>query len=127
MEYTIEADVDNCIVYEKIYGVWREETARSYSEDFKQEVEPLIKKPWAKLVDLSNWKTASHEVVQIIGDQLAWCREHNMVVSISIIDNPVTYGQLMRMFAKGKTKKMSQTFRTIEEGRKALRQLGYKL
>jgi hypothetical protein len=127
MEYSIEVDVDNRIVFEKIYGVWRVETALAYSEDFKLEVDPLIKQPWAKLVNLSNWKTASHEVVQIVGEHLAWCREHNMAVSINIIDNPVTYGQLMRMWAKGKTKKMSQTFRTIEEGRKALRELGYNL
>ena len=127
MEYTIEADVDTRIVYEKIYGVWREETARAYAEDFQKEVAPLIKKPWAKLIDLSNWKTGSHDVIQIVGEHLDWCRSNNMVASINIIDNPVTYGQLMRMFARGKTKKISQTFRTMAEGRKALRELGFKV
>jgi hypothetical protein len=126
-EYSFEVDVKNSVIYEKIYGIWREHTARSYHEDFVREVTPIINRPWAKLIDLTNWKTSSAEVIDIVGDHLAWCIEHNMVASINIINNPVTYGQLMRMFAKGSTKDISQTFRTREEGIKVLQDLGFKI
>ena len=126
-EYSFEVDVKNGVIYEKIYGIWREHTARSYHEDFMKEVAPIITRPWAKLIDLTNWKTSSAEVIGIVGDHLSWCADHNMVASINIINNPVTYGQLMRMFAKGATKDISKTFRTREEGIKALQELGFKV
>lgn len=126
LEYSFDVDIENRIIYEKIYGVWRENTAKSYFEDFKKEVSPLLDLPWAKLIDLSNWKTSSPEVIEIIGEHLEWCRKHKMVVSINIINNPVTYGQLMRMFSRGKTKEISQTFRNREDGLKALQELGFK-
>ena len=55
-QFNIDVDEPNRLVYVKIYGVWREDNARSYHEDFKKEVTPIIKKPWARLVDLCNWK-----------------------------------------------------------------------
>ena len=125
LEYSFDVDMENRVIYEKIYGVWRESTAKSYFDDFKKEVTPLLDKPWAKLIDLSNWKTSSPEVIEIIGEHLEWCRKNKMVASINIINNPVTYGQLMRMFSRGKTKEVSQTFRNREDGLKALRDLGF--
>ncbi|MDH4158394.1 MAG: hypothetical protein OEW00_14080 [candidate division Zixibacteria bacterium] len=124
-EYSFDLDEKHSVIYEKIYGIWRETTARNYHEDFVKEVTPIIDRPWAKLIDLSNWKTSSPEVIEIVGEHLAWCVEHNMVASINIINNPVTYGQLMRMFAKGKTKNISQVYRTRDEGLKALKELGF--
>ncbi len=126
-QYNIEADVGNSIVYEKIYGVWQAETARSYSEDFKEEVKELIKKPWAKLIDLSNWKTASPEVIDIVGKHLTWCRANNMVLSVNILNNTVTYGFLQRMFARGATKNISRTFRSRHEAVQFLKQQGYRV
>ena len=126
-EYVLDADVDNGIMYEKIYGVWRVETAENYSKDYKTEAEKLIKKPWAKLIDLSNWKTGSPEVIEKIGQHLEWCRENNMVWSVNIIDNPVTFSQLQKMFARGKTKEISKTFRSRAEGEKFLKEQGFKI
>jgi hypothetical protein len=126
-EYVLDADVENAIMYEKIYGVWRIETAEHYNADYEKEAKDLIKKPWAKLIDLSNWKTGSPEVVAKIGEHLDWCRKNNMVWSVNIISNPVTYSQLQKMFTKGGTKEISKTFRTREEGIRFLKQQGFKV
>lgn len=126
-EYILDPDVANAIMYEKIYGVWRVETAENYSRDYKREAQELVKKPWAKLIDLSNWKTGSPEVVQKIGEHLEWCRQNNMVWSINIINNPVTYSQLQKMFGKGGTKNISKTFRSREEAERFLKEQGFKL
>ena len=124
LEYSIDVDPEICVVYEKIFGVWRISTAESFVKDYEVEVAPLIKKPWVRLCDLTNWKTAYPEVVDIIGKHLVWCKEHNMIWSINIINNPVTYGQLQRMFDKGGTRKISKTFRTRSEADQFLQEKG---
>ncbi len=127
LEYTIDVNRESRIVYEKIFGVWRPSTAESFIKDHEEEIAPLIKKPWARLCNLTNWKTAYPEVIDIIGKHNAWCRAHNMAWSVNIITNPVTYGQLQRMFAKGGTKDISRTFRTRQEGDQFLLEQGFHL
>ncbi|UCD64063.1 MAG: hypothetical protein JSW34_01130 [Candidatus Zixiibacteriota bacterium] len=126
-EYALDADVENGIMYEKIYGSWRIETANHYNDDYRQEAAELVKKPWAKLIDLSNWKTGSPEVIEKIGEHLEWCRKNNMVWSVNIINNPVTYSQLQKMFSRGGTKEISKTFRTRQEGEQFLKGQGFKV
>ena len=126
-EYVLDVDLANAVMYEKIYGAWRIETAENYSREFQKEAKELIKKPWAKMIDLSNWKTGSPEVIQKVAEHLEWCRKNNMVWSINVINNPVTYSQLQKMFAKGGTKDISKTFRTRAEGEKFLKEQGFKV
>lgn len=120
LEYSFDVDVDKAIVYEKIHGIWKLDTAIKYHQDFQKEVQPLIAKPWAKLVNLSNWRTSYPQVVSRIGEHLQWCRKHNMVLSINVLNNPSTFRQLNEMFVVGHTKQMSQVFRTQAEAMKYL-------
>jgi len=126
-EYTIDPDVDNRLAHVKIFGVWKVDTARSFKQDFEEETAELIKQPWAKLTDLSNWKIAYPEVINIIAEHLRWARAHNMEWSINIIDNPATYKTLQKMWAKGGTVDISKTFRTRVEAETFLKQQGYKI
>ncbi len=127
LEYLIDVDEENCIVYEKIFGIFRPDTAVSYKEDFEEKVAPIIDKPWVKLIDLNNWKPSYPEIINTIGEHLLWCKEHNMVWSVNIINNKVTYGQLMKMFSEGKTRDISKTFRKMEEGEKFLKEQGFNI
>ena len=120
LEYSFDVDVENAIIYEKIFGIWKLSTAESYYEDFKEEVQPLLGKPWAKLVDLTNWKTSYPEVIKKIGEHLEWCRKNGMVLSINVLNNPSTFRQLNEMFVVGNTKNISQIFRTHAEAQKYL-------
>ncbi|MEW5925381.1 MAG: hypothetical protein AB1746_15475 [Candidatus Zixiibacteriota bacterium] len=125
MNYTVEADVDRKIMKEKIYGIWKKDTARSYHEDFMAEAQPLLKEKWGKIIDLRNWKSSYPEVVDVIGEHLKWCRENGMVLSVNIIDNPVTLSQLKRMFVLGGTENISKVFNSIEEADRFLKQNGF--
>ena len=125
LEYDIDVDETNSIVYEKIYGIWRVKTAEAYKDDFEEAVQPLIDRPWAKLIDLSNWKTAYPEVIDIVGDHLKWAAEHNMQWSVNVISNPITFGQLMKMFERGRTRNISKTFRSYAEAESFLIEQGY--
>jgi hypothetical protein len=126
-EYTIDPDVENRLVHVKIFGVWKAETAHSFKEDFEEETVEVIKQPWAKLTDLSNWKIAYPEVVNVIAEHLRWAKAHNMQWSINIIDNRATYKTLQKMWAKGGTTDISKTFRTRVEAETFLKQQGYRI
>lgn len=126
-EYTLDVDLDNRIIYEKIYGVWRVATAKAYIQDFQDEVKQLTKKPWARMVDLSNWKIAYPEVIEIMGSHFDWCRQHSLQWSVNVINNPTTYGQLVRMANSGKVSEYTRTFRTQFEADKFLKEQKYNL
>ncbi len=124
-EYTIDADTEHSLAHVKIFGVWKIDTARNFKEDFEAETVELIKKPWAKLSDLTTWKIAYPEVIDIVAGHLRWALKNNMVWSVSIIDNTATYKQLQKMWARAGSAKHSKTFRTRHEAEKFLKQQGF--
>ncbi|MDZ4723940.1 MAG: hypothetical protein SGI97_08575 [candidate division Zixibacteria bacterium] len=114
-DYTIDVDADKAVVYVKIFGMWKAETARAYHEEFKSSSLELINRPWAKVVDLSNWKTSYDEVTGIIGKHMIWSQENNCQMSLYVLNNTSTFRQLNEMFRKGRTQEVSNTFRTFAE------------
>ncbi len=126
-QFTIDADDDNHVMYTKIFGVWRVKTAESYHLAFKEEAQNVIKHEWAKMVDLSNWRMGTPEVIDKIGDHMKWSIENNMVCQVFIITDPVRYTQLQKMFEKGKAKAKSATFRTRIEAERFLVKQGFKI
>jgi hypothetical protein len=126
LEYTIDVDEENAIIYVRVYGQWKAEMAERYHEDFKEAMAPLLGKPWAKVVDLSNWKTSRNEVTGVIGKHMAWSKANKVALSIYVINNVSTFRQLNEMFTKGGTKQVSQTFRTYEEPEQFLKKHWFK-
>jgi hypothetical protein len=125
MHFTIDVDLDRRLVISKIYGVWKKETANDYHDEFKIVAEPLIGKEWAKIVNLSNWKSSYPEMTKVIGEHMRWSSENGNVLSVYIIDNPITRNQLKKMFHIGGTGKLSKTVRTREEAEKYLIENGF--
>jgi len=113
--YTIDVDEKNTVIYAKIHGLWKAETAENYHNDFKEEVEPLLGEPWARLIDCTNWKTSRNEVTDLVGRHMAWSRQHNAALSLYVLDNPSTFRQLNQMIIKGGTKDTARIFRKREE------------
>ncbi len=126
-KYNINVDERNQVVYVKIFGVWKEDTAQRYHEDFKAETEAIIDKPWAKLIDLINWKMGTPEAINILGEHMDWSRKNGMKVQTYVINDPVRYGQLLKMIDKGKAKEVSKTFRTRAEAERFLKAEGFKV
>ncbi len=122
LEYSIDVDEENSVVYAKIHGRWSAKTAESYHDDFKAELETLMGRPWARLIDLTNWKTSRDEVTEVIGRHMAWCRQNDISLSLYVINNTSTFRQLNEMFAKGGTKHYAHTFRTYAEAEKYLKE-----
>jgi hypothetical protein len=124
-DYSIDVEIQVGIVYEKIYGVWKRETAEQFTKEFEKEVAGIIGKPWVRVSDLTNWKTATPEAVEIIGKHLAWCRKNNLAWSVNIIDNKVTEAQLKKMIAKGGTADLTTNVLTRLEADHFLRDKGF--
>lgn len=122
LEYSFDVDEVNAVIYAKVFGIWKADIARSYHEDFKVEVAPIIGKPWAKVIDLTNWRTSFPEVIKIIGEHMAWSRANNEAISLYVLNNPSTFRQLQEMFDAGRTKGLSKTFRTYADAEKYLKE-----
>jgi hypothetical protein len=127
MHFTIDADVDRSLITSKIYGVWKKETAEDYHAEYKEVAKPILEtgKPWAKVVNLSNWKSSYPEMTKVIGEHMRWSSQNGNVLSIYIIDDPITRNQLKKMFQIGSTRKLSKTVRTREEAEKLLVENGF--
>ncbi len=126
-EFSFECDTKNRMLYSKIYGIWKIETAHAYAEELKAEATPLLEQPWSKIVDLSNWKTVHPEVIEVIGELNQWCRDNKMEWTVYIINQQIGYSQLMKMFDSGKYRDISKTFRTMKEGEDFLIGHGYNI
>jgi hypothetical protein len=125
MHYNIEIDEDRKIVIAKIYGIWKPENARSYHEDYKEIVKPLLKGKWARLTNLSNWKSSYPEIIDIIGEHMQWCLGNGAQYSAYVIDNPVTTSQLKKMIGIGNAGEITRLFKTYEEADRFLREKGF--
>jgi hypothetical protein len=122
LDYIIDVDTENAVIYVKVYGQWSAASADRYHTDFMAAVQPLLGEPWAKIVDLTNWKTSRHEVTGVVGKHMAWSKANQVGLSIYVINNISTFRQLNEMFVKGKTKDISRTFRTNEEAEAFLKE-----
>lgn len=114
LHFSFDVDVDKAVIYEKIHGIWQARTAQEYHIAFVDEVAPLLGKPWAKVVNLSNWKMSYPEVTDIIGKHLSWCVENGLALSLNVLTAQSTNRQLAEMFDVGATKKISHVFKTME-------------
>jgi hypothetical protein len=122
LQYSFDVDEKNSVIYVKIHGIWKADTAKNYHEDFKAEAQGIIDRPWAKMIDLTNWKTSFPEVIEVVGQHMDWSRKNNCALSIYVLNHPSTFRQLNEMFAAGNTKEVSLTFRTYAEGEKYLKE-----
>jgi hypothetical protein len=122
LHYNIDIDAQRRLVISKIYGIWKEETARDYHEDYKKIVKPLLTGPWSKLTLLTNWKSSYPEIIEIIGEHMRWCHENGAVFSLYVIDNPITTNQLNRMIEKSNAAQIARLFKTLDEANKFLKE-----
>lgn len=122
LEYTIDVDTQQRVIYVKVHGIWKAETARSYHEDFKAEAAQLLAKPWARLIDLTGWKISFPEVTDIIGEHMNWARQNNCQVSLYVLNNPSTFRQLSEMIQQSGAEDITKVFRTLPEAEQFLKE-----
>jgi hypothetical protein len=123
--FNIDVDETRKVAIAKIYGIWKEETARDYVEEYQEAVKPLLGGKWARLTNLSNWKSSYPEIIEILGEHMTWCRENGAVYSVYCIENPVTMRQLRAMIEKSTMGESATVFNSVAEAEKFLTQKGF--
>ncbi len=123
--FTIDSDSERKLMVAKIYGIWKKETAEAYHEEYMETAKPFLGKDWAKITNLSNWKSSYPEIVDVLGEHMRWSQENGAKYSIYIIDNPVTHNQLSKMIKKGNVSTITKIFKTNDEGDRFLKKQGF--
>jgi glutamine synthetase adenylyltransferase len=115
LEFTVDVDNARRLVRSKIFGIWRGTHVDDYHREFEEKAQELFDKPWAKLVDLTGWKTSYPDTIQRVADHMHWCHERNNVLSVYVVNNPSTFRQLREMIARGGIVREAVVFRTLAE------------
>jgi len=81
-DYTIEVLRQVMIV--RAYGSWNWETANEYCEEYRKFVLMLSDKPWACLVDLSQWELSTPDIWPLIDETNAWANLRNQKYEVVV-------------------------------------------
>jgi len=125
MNFNIDINEDRRLIVAKIYGIWKQETAEVYHDEYQNVARPLLGEKWAKLTNLTNWRSSYPEIIEVLGKHMHWCLENGAAYSTYVIDNPVTRNQLQKMISSGNAGTISKLFRTVQEADRFLREQGF--
>lgn len=123
--FNIEVDSDRKLAIAKIYGIWKKETALEYQDEYQEQVKPLLKNTWARLTNLTNWKSSYPDIIEVLGEHMDWCHHNGAVYSVYVIDNPITTRQLKAMIAGGHIDDTAKIFSSYNEADKFLKKNGF--
>jgi hypothetical protein len=123
--YNIDIDTKRKIAVAKIYGIWKKETALEYHEEYMDAIKPLTVGKWAKLTNLTNWKSSYPEIIEVLGEHLQWCHKNGAVYSVYAIDNPVTLRQLKKLIEESGINSAAKIFPSYSEADRFLRNNGF--
>jgi len=88
-------------------------------------VKSLTRGKWAKLTNLTNWKSSYPEIIEILGEHIRWTHENGAAFTAFAIDNPVTNGQLKRMIEHAGASEVARVFKTYSEADHFLSENGF--
>ena len=91
----------------------------------KEVAKPLLKGRWAKLTNLTNWRSSYPEIIEIIGKHMRWTHDNGAVYSTFVIDNKVTSSQLKRMIDVSGNADVAKLFKTYSEADRFLMENGF--
>lgn len=113
--YEFRFDTDTGIMHELIRGVWVEDDARRYLQDFHKAMRGHTDSPWGLVTDLREWDTADEAVEAVIMESFQWNREHGMQANANVVQNALNRTQMQRMFTEGGVEDICQAFVDINE------------
>ncbi|GAB6088510.1 methyl-accepting chemotaxis protein [Spirochaeta dissipatitropha] len=113
--YEFRFDADTRIMHEVIRGVWQEDDARRYLQDFHNAMQGHTASAWGLVTDLREWDTADEAVEAVIMESFQWNREHAMQANANVVQSALNRMQMQRMFAEGGVEDICQAFVDINE------------
>ncbi len=120
--YSIDFDESKMVSYEKNIGLWSREDYLRYHNDYVSKIAPLIGcKPWAKIVDITEYKTS--DIADVMEQHVNWMIQNNGKHSAIITDSAIVKMQI-NMAVSGKIEQ--RAFSTQAEAVEWLASKGFK-
>ena len=113
--YEFYFDESTKIMHEVIRGVWQEQDARRYLQDFHTAMQGHTDSRWGLVTDLRAWDTADEAVEAVIMESFQWNREHGMQANANVVQSALNRMQMQRMFADGGVEDICQAFTDMDQ------------
>ena len=85
------------VLWVRAAGIWNDRTANDYVREFRKVVEPIVKQPWAVVLDIRHWQLSPADVFSILKDNTQWCFSRNLShVETIYADNAVVMWQFVK-------------------------------
>lgn len=98
--YSINFDESKRISYEKNIGLWSKEDYLRYHNDYVTKIGPLLGgKPWAKIIDITEYKTS--DIADVMGQHVNWMVQNNAKYS-AVVTNSAIVKMQVNMAVSGK-------------------------
>ena len=81
---SFEIEVTGQTIRVKLYDQWNSETTVRFISEVKTKALTIYDKPWACLVDLSDWELGTPELWSLFDEANIWCSEHNQKYEASV-------------------------------------------
>lgn len=119
--YVIDFDVNKRISVEKNMGLWSKEDYLRYHNDYVTKIGPLLGgKPWAKLVDITEYKTS--DIADVMAKHAEWMLQNNARYAAIIVSSAIAKMQV-NMVVSGKFEQ--KAFSTQAEAIEWLKSQGF--
>ncbi len=120
--YVIDFDVNKRIAFERNIGLWSKEDYLRYHNEYVTKITPLLAgKPWAKLVDITEYKTS--DIADVMAKHADWMLKNNAKYAAIIVSSAIAKMQL-NMVVSGKFEQ--KAFDTQAEAMEWLSSKGFK-
>jgi hypothetical protein len=107
--YLIDFDANKLISSEKNIGLWSKEDYLRYHNEYVSKIQPLLGgKPWAKLVDITEYKTS--DIADVMGTHVDWMLKNNARYAAVIVSSSIAKMQV-NMVVSGKFEQKAFTSR----------------
>lgn len=124
-KYEITVDRSRRIIYEKYIGLWKSDDINREKSDYEKILKELNKsgvKCWAKICNLSEYKTSS--ISDKIKEFTAWNKNNGLEYCALVIpESTIVKMQLNRSGAK--LLNDTQYFTTVDEAEKWIKKVGF--
>ena len=114
------------IIKETIFDFWTKEVAEKYYLDFIAASKPLMKKPWAKIVNLNDWRLLAVDAFPFVSNHLKWAMDNGMKFSVNILsENALSKVQIKRLLKESGTSDYTQICENEKEALEFLNKNGF--
>ncbi|GLS91373.1 hypothetical protein GCM10007916_24420 [Psychromonas marina] len=79
-----DMQVEEQVIVLKVYGAWNFETTSRWCHEYKDHIDAIKDKPWARLMDLTLWELTTPDVWELVDQVNQWANANNQQYDVVI-------------------------------------------